>query len=472
MPRRRNPYTDLAVATAGPVYTPPIMEMPTFMKTQFDDRNALKLAVQDWLLTEHLSWHVDRNDKRRYTIDCLAGAACNFFLRGNPRNDGEYWIVTEYRPHTCPPTTHEAFGPASSAKRIASHHANLISSNTNLKPTVIQNEERERYGHIVSYRQAHRGKELKLQEDMGTEAEQVKQVPGLLAIMGGYTCYRTEATLADEMEEDPRFDAAWLDEIEDQRILDNMADNMQINIVFDATDETPTPAEPEAFACYFIAPKPCQLAAQHLRRFISLDGCHTSSPYGLTILTCVAFDANNQIIPLAWALVAKETKRSWRWFLKHLKKAYPQWLDTASIAVLSDRQKGLLKAVTSELRHGAHYFCIQHIKSNIIREFGASAGPQFIELAYEINEATFKRKLEKLATKRPALAIYIRGIDVKSYARWATLNPTRYGYFTSNISESINNAIKQARQEPYPLPIARDLALLVSGISRATSHCF
>ncbi|XP_072058162.1 uncharacterized protein [Arachis hypogaea] len=48
---------------------------------------------------------------------------------------------------------------------------------------------------------------------------------------------------------------------------------------------------------------------------IGLDGCFIKTPYGGQLLTAIGWDPNDQILPIAYAVVEAETKDSWRWFL-------------------------------------------------------------------------------------------------------------------------------------------------------------
>ncbi|XP_048491334.1 uncharacterized protein LOC125492672 [Beta vulgaris subsp. vulgaris] len=47
------------------------------------------------------------------------------------------------------------------------------------------------------------------------------------------------------------------------------------------------------------------------RPFISLDGCFLKAPYGGQLLVAVGRDGNNQMFPIAWAVVEVESKDSW-----------------------------------------------------------------------------------------------------------------------------------------------------------------
>ncbi|XP_057786929.1 uncharacterized protein LOC131004298 [Salvia miltiorrhiza] len=55
------------------------------------------------------------------------------------------------------------------------------------------------------------------------------------------------------------------------------------------------------------------------RPLISLDGCHLKGVTFGVLLTAVGKNANDGIIPIAWAVVNKENKHNWTWFLSWLK---------------------------------------------------------------------------------------------------------------------------------------------------------
>jgi len=54
------------------------------------------------------------------------------------------------------------------------------------------------------------------------------------------------------------------------------------------------------------------------RRVISLDGCFLKGICKGELLSVVGRDANNQIYPIAWAVVCVENKENWKWFLENL----------------------------------------------------------------------------------------------------------------------------------------------------------
>jgi hypothetical protein len=54
------------------------------------------------------------------------------------------------------------------------------------------------------------------------------------------------------------------------------------------------------------------------RPIIGLDGCHLKGVYGGQLLSAVGRDGNDNLFPIAMAVVEAETKDSWTWFLMEL----------------------------------------------------------------------------------------------------------------------------------------------------------
>ena len=54
------------------------------------------------------------------------------------------------------------------------------------------------------------------------------------------------------------------------------------------------------------------------RPIIGLDGCFLKGKYGGELLTAVGREENDQMLPIAFAVVEVENKDSWTWFLELL----------------------------------------------------------------------------------------------------------------------------------------------------------
>ncbi|XP_075521508.1 uncharacterized protein LOC142554724 [Primulina tabacum] len=68
----------------------------------------------------------------------------------------------------------------------------------------------------------------------------------------------------------------------------------------------------------FWAFRPCVDGFRHCQKIISVVGTHLYTKYKHKMLIAVTLDANNQVLPLAFAIVDEETSYSWKWFLKNL----------------------------------------------------------------------------------------------------------------------------------------------------------
>ena len=76
------------------------------------------------------------------------------------------------------------------------------------------------------------------------------------------------------------------------------------------------------------------------RPFIGLDGCHSKGRFGGQLLSATAKDGNDNIFPVAMAVIEQENKDSWTWFLEQFADdiGRPEELN---LVFISDRQKVL-----------------------------------------------------------------------------------------------------------------------------------
>ena len=82
------------------------------------------------------------------------------------------------------------------------------------------------------------------------------------------------------------------------------------------------------------------------RPFVGLDGCHLKGMLGGQLLSAIAKDGNDNIFPVAMAIIEQENKDSWIWFLKQLANDIGR-LEELNLAFISDRQKVLSSSLCS-----------------------------------------------------------------------------------------------------------------------------
>ena len=81
---------------------------------------------------------------------------------------------------------------------------------------------------------------------------------------------------------------------------------------------------------------------QFCRPFIGIDACHLKGVYRGVLLTAMALDGNNGQFPLAYAVVEKESKHEWSFFLSGLVRALDAVEDQSKYTVMSDRHKVII----------------------------------------------------------------------------------------------------------------------------------
>ncbi|CAI5475333.1 unnamed protein product [Closterium sp. Yama58-4] len=99
------------------------------------------------------------------------------------------------------------------------------------------------------------------------------------------------------------------------------------------------------FLRFFMAPSATREALKTCRPVIAMDGTFLIRAQKATLLYANAMDGNQQIIPIAWALVESETKDTWTWFCGLFHKHCSDWKGRDDTAIISDRDKGLIPAV-------------------------------------------------------------------------------------------------------------------------------
>nr|XP_045090002.1 uncharacterized protein LOC123497499 [Aegilops tauschii subsp. strangulata] len=147
-----------------------------------------------------------------------------------------------------------------------------------------------------------------------------------------------------------------------QAVLDTNPGSRCIVTTFeDPENPTPTPRFKYMFYC-LAASKEGFLNG--CRPFIGLDGCFIKLTTGQQILAATGRDGNNNIYPIAFGVVDKEDGESWNWFLTQLRCCIGSGNKFGTYTIMSDRQKGLLKAINEVFPDSPQRYCLRHIYAN------------------------------------------------------------------------------------------------------------
>jgi transposase-like protein len=190
-------------------------------------------------------------------------------------------------------------------------------------------------------------------------------------------------------------------------------------------------------------------AFRHMQPVFSVDGTFLIGKYQSTLLIATGIDAEKSLVPLAFALVEKENKGSWAWFLR-LVRIHVVGLGI-SICVLSDRHASILSAVTDSIpRHVplVHHWCTRHLAENLLKKDHMKDSFKLFEnVAKQLEVKLFEEKLEELKTKTNTEGLdWLRGL-MRDVDKWSKTHDggRRYSFQTSNMAECFNGLLKGSR---------------------------
>jgi hypothetical protein len=120
----------------------------------------------------------------------------------------------------------------------------------------------------------------------------------------------------------------------------------------------------------------CIEAFRYCRPVLCVDGTFLSGKYHATLLTAIAADANNQILPVAFAYVESENNDSWIWFLTLLRTHVIG--NRERVCIISNHNAGLLHAL--DVLHDStnpsiawpdveRRWCMRHLGANMYSRY-------------------------------------------------------------------------------------------------------
>ncbi|XP_010678151.3 uncharacterized protein LOC104893714 [Beta vulgaris subsp. vulgaris] len=185
------------------------------------------------------------------------------------------------------------------------------------------------------------------------------------------------------------------------------------------------------------------------RPFISLDGCFLKGPYGGQLLVAVGKDGNNQMFPIAWAVVEVESTSSWTCFLTFLREDLLS-NEGAGYTFMSDQQKGLLKAVSDVFPQAESRVCARHVYCNFRGVFrgGLEYRKQFWIMAKSTTENEFLLNLEKMRIISNDAADDLLNRNYKKWCRAFYTPLSCCDSVDNNMREVFNAYILNSRHKP------------------------
>ncbi|XP_059307035.1 uncharacterized protein LOC132058595 [Lycium ferocissimum] len=183
------------------------------------------------------------------------------------------------------------------------------------------------------------------------------------------------------------------------------------------------------------------------RPIVVVDGSHIKIAYNGTFVSASTMDGAGNILPLAYGVIDSENDKSWTWFFEQFKEAYGL---RESMCVVSDRHESIIKAVSKVYPNVPYFVRIWHLWKNVYNKYRKSdkvLSGVYYAMAKAYTQDEFDMLMEKVATVDIRVKDYL---EIAGREKWSRLYApvNRAWTMTSNIAESINSALVQARELP------------------------
>ncbi|KAL4558095.1 hypothetical protein LXL04_036291 [Taraxacum kok-saghyz] len=184
------------------------------------------------------------------------------------------------------------------------------------------------------------------------------------------------------------------------------------------------------------------------RRVIGLDGSFLKGPCQGELLIAIGRDPNNQVFPIAWAVVEVENKDNWRWFLNLLSDDL-RLQRGGELTVISDQHKGLLEATKEILPSVEHRKCARHIYANFSKFYsGLELKNMFWAAAFSTVEGEFERIMDEINQVNPDAYKHLIVRHPKTWCRAYFNCGVACEAVENGIAECFNAIILDARKKP------------------------
>ncbi|XP_057811903.1 uncharacterized protein LOC131026151 [Salvia miltiorrhiza] len=181
------------------------------------------------------------------------------------------------------------------------------------------------------------------------------------------------------------------------------------------------------------------------RPLIGLDGCFLKTYLGGILLCAIGKDGNDQMYPIAWAVVEIENEENWSWFLKCLIEDMGIG-DGNGYAFISDQQKGLQNAVASLAPFAEHRNCARHVYMNWKKEHkGSTLKNMFWRAVRSTYIEEYKAAIEEMKLEDRAAYEDFINRDTHKFCKAFISTTCCSDMVDNNIAETFNGYILNAR---------------------------
>ncbi|XP_010501825.1 PREDICTED: uncharacterized protein LOC104779135 [Camelina sativa] len=183
------------------------------------------------------------------------------------------------------------------------------------------------------------------------------------------------------------------------------------------------------------------------RPIIGINGAFLKWDVKGHLLAVVGRDGDNRIVPIAWAVVEIENDDNWDWFLRQL-SAKLDLQDGKNIAIISDKQSGLVKAIHEIIPQSEHRQCARHIMDNWKRNSHDMELQRLLwKIARSYTVGEFGGHMEALRSYNPSAYDSLLKTNPRTWSRAFFRIGSCCNDNLNNLSESFIRTIRLARRK-------------------------
>ncbi|WMV25820.1 hypothetical protein MTR67_019205 [Solanum verrucosum] len=278
----------------------------------FENAKEFRKALAKYTVEKNYQIKLRRNEAHRVRAKCKFKEKCKWLCYGAiDRDSGDFMIKNYYLIHKCLPSNKNKM---CTTKFLASRFKDEITKQPSLRIWEIQELCREELGLKVGRRICYKAKMMILRENMGDWNMEFSRL-----------CDYTEV-----IKQTNPGSSVWV------RMDREIVPGKNLFVYF--------------YVCLDALKKGWK---EGCRRMIGFDGCFLKGACKGELLVAVGRNGNNQMFPIAWAVVDKETKHSWSFFINYLKedlvKRARKTAKTSQPPPFVDTSIPVIRGITSQL---------------------------------------------------------------------------------------------------------------------------
>ncbi|XP_062094239.1 uncharacterized protein LOC133800299 [Humulus lupulus] len=366
----------------------------------YKDKNTIKSALSYYAMLHNFQFKTKRSEPREYLVTC-ADETCNWLVRASKYRNQYLFKVRKCNPnHTC--SVEIVLEDHRQAKSIVVGELvknKYKSIKRNYTPNDIMNDMNDDFGVTMGYTKAWRSREKALRLVRGNPNDSYQKLPIYLYMLKQANPGTITHLLTDK---EDRF--------------------KYLYITFSNSIKGWT----------------------YLRPIIVVDGTFLKNAHGGTLFSASTLDSNNNIFVLTFGIADSKNDNSWLWFFSKLRDTYGE---PEGLAIVFDRHKSIDNAVHMVYPNAFHGACMFHLLNNLKGKYGSHGEKlqmKFIAAAKAYTKIECEHYMRGVDRIDRRIRPYLEKAKYETWAR--SYSPTKiYTMMTSNIAESLNAALKAAR---------------------------